>query len=229
MNGRTFTSLFWALVIPALLSLAPSCSDSKVESQTLDSLKRVSARSLDGLMQGFKLKSLPAVVPDPALDVETCDVIDQGYLDLALVGKGKVFETKPEGTPIYYTRFNTSGRFMAFVVALQKADGMHYHLCTLTPEGKPIDQKEIAFSVLGDKFDSQRSATITPELRVLMVERSKTFTVLTPQQAEALRTNSVVRETKGERNESFQISPEGKIAEAGWQRPGEPVKADSTK
>lgn len=216
-----------ALALPALLALAPGCGGSAAESTTLDSLKQVSIRTLDGLIAGFKPQALPATVPDPAIDVESREVIDQGYLDLAFVGKGKVFETKPDGALIYYTRLNTTGRFTALVVAIQKPDGMHYHLCTLSPEGKPIDQKEIAFSILGDKFDSQRTATITADLRVLMVERSKTFTVLTPEQAAALRTNSVVRETKGERNESFQISPEGKISEAGWQRPGEPARADS--
>lgn len=226
MAGRTAPSLVLALLVPALLMLAPSCDTPATDTRALDSLENASKRTLAGLLQQFKAQNLPASIPDPGIPVDAQEVMDKGYLDLAFIGKGKTFETKPDGAVIYYSKLNTTGRYLALVIALQKNDGVHYHLCTFTPEGKAIDQKEIAFDVIGDKLEGKRTAIVSADMRVVMTERMKTFTVLTPDQMTALRTNSVLRESKSERTESYQVSAEGKISEGAWQRAGEP-KADS--
>lgn len=214
-----------AVAVAVGLSLLSSgCEQPATAASKADSLAKASIRTLDGLIGSFRALPLPTAIPSASIDVANQEVIDQGYLDLAVIGTGRLFETKPDGALIFYSKLTYTGRFIPLVIAVQQADGIHYHLCTLSTEGKAIDRKEIAFNIVAKNLEGARTANIGADLRITMNERTRNFSVLTPEQMKALGATSVVRESISTRTEVFQVSADGKINEAAWQRPDEPAK-----
>ena len=214
--NRPFASA-WHLPVAglllALLWLSVGCqgaADPKTESA--DAVKADSI-SVDKLFALFPAENLPLVIPNPNRDNSQLPPPDIRVYNAFLVGKGRLFPPSTESAYVPYLRLNRpAGSSVEVLVMLEeRPDGPHYWLCTVTPQGKLIDRREVAFARIASGITHDRTATVQPDLSIEVRDVLEQRTVARDSlQLRQMGTPMVVTTTNG--SYSLQVKADGSFS-----------------
>lgn len=201
-----------ALVVAGLCITGPGCTPSPTTAVADTTMPEPpKPKTFTDMLGEFKAQEPNCVLPDERYKDSAATPVGVDYHAPFVVGPDKIFPATELAGYKFYTRIKTRQTAFELVSFIEfRPDGSHYHLVTLTPEGKLIDRREVAFNLVGENFTHTKTAWIDNDLVIVSTDEREEIYV--PKSRSEIRSNAnPVQRSKRTGKETLAITPEGKF------------------